>query len=191
MAERLQLKLSMKPPREELDSVRIASEDLKESRDLASDKKRSWHLGLFAVGRVFLGAVFIGGGVEMLADYGGTLSSLQETVIDLHRWVPLAIGFQLAAGAAVALGLFARAIALTTAAYLVIALLLVPPDLASDLGRAVGFANIGLVSALCMVAAHGAGALSLDHLLARRRRRKHALGQASRAKPSPVAQRAV
>lgn len=159
----------MTPVLEERERVRLAREDATELRQRARDVKSSWHHGLFAAGRVFLGLVLIGSAASMFADYSETVASLQETVIDLHQWVWLGLALQLAGGAAIALGFHTRKAAFATAAYVVALLLLVPPDLSSDLGRATGFANLTLVSALAMVAAHGAGLLSLDHVFEKRR----------------------
>jgi putative oxidoreductase len=160
----------MTPSIEELERSRIAREEQRERRHHAEDRMHAWRLGLFAAGRIFLGAVFVGSAVGMLADFSGTIASLQETVVDVHDLVPLAIGFQLIAGSAIVLGWFCRPAALAAATYLVSELMLVPPDLSTDLGRAVGFAHLGLLGALAMLAAHGAGRLSLDHVVDHRRR---------------------
>jgi putative oxidoreductase len=160
----------MSPSVEELDRARIAREDRREARHRTEDQMHAWRLGLFAAGRIFLGAVFVGSAISMLLDYGGTVASLQETLVDVHDFIPLALGFQLLAGSALVLGFLTRPAALATAAYLMAELLLIPPDLSTDLGRAVAFSHLGLLGALAMLAAHGAGRLSLDHVIDHRRR---------------------
>ena len=156
----------------DLDYVEIARQQARDERAEVRDKRRGRGFGLFAMGRIFLGAVFVGLGIDMLLDYGGTVASLQETVIDVRPLLPFAIVLQLVLGACLVVGLRARLAARLLAGYLVLAIVLVPPSLVTDLGRAVAFATLGLVSALAMVAAHGAGRLSLDHLLGYRRRRR-------------------
>ncbi len=163
---------------EQLQHERASREQARAEASFARDKRQSWRLGLFTSGRVFLGLTFAGSAGSMLADFGGTVASLQETLFDVHRLLPFALVFQLAAGLCVAAGFYARLAAASLAAYLLASLLVVPPDLSLDLGRAIALANLGLIGALAMLASHGAGRLSADH--ARERRRKRRLNAARR-----------
>lgn len=157
---------------EQLERVRASREQARAEATFARDKRQSWRLGLFTMGRLFLGFTFAASAISMLADFGGTVASLQETLFDVRRLLPFALALQLAAGLCIAAGFFARTAAASLGAYLLASLLVVPPDLTVDLGRAVALANLGFIGALAMLASHGPGRLSIDHARARRRKRR-------------------
>jgi len=154
---------------EDLQYERIAREEARERRRRRRDDRRSWQLGLFTTGRVFLGCVFAGSAAGIVAEWSSTLASLQDALFDARPLLPVAVGFQLLAGLALAVGFRARFFALAAMLYLAAELLVATPNLELDLGRAVGLAHLGLASALAMVAAHGAGPVSVDRVLRRRR----------------------
>ncbi|MBL8955091.1 MAG: DoxX family protein [Myxococcaceae bacterium] len=160
----------MRPGVEDLQYARIAREEAVERAQAGRDRRSSRQAGLFATGRVFLGLVFVGSAVSTLAEWSVALASLQEALFDARALLPVAVGFQLLAGAALVVGWRARLFAALTIGHLVLALLIASPSLELELGRAVGLAHLGLVGALVMVVAHGPGRLSVDRALRRRRR---------------------
>jgi putative oxidoreductase len=145
------------------------------------DDRGARQRGVFATGRLFLGLMFVCGAIEQLVDYSGTLASLMDAGVDVRSLVPFAIGLELIAGAMVALGLRVRWAAPALVGLVLLATLVMHPDLALALGRRAALENLGLVSALLMIAAHGAGPLSLDHVIIARRRR---LWQLHRLRPA-------
>ncbi len=156
---------------DDLQYARIAREDAKERAQLRRDKRRSWQMGLFATGRLFLGLVFIGSALSTIAEWSVTLASLQDLPFDVRSLLPVAVALQLLGGLALAVGFRARLFAVAMMVYGVVELLVATPSVELELGRALGLAHLGLAGALAMVAAHGAGRLSVDHALRKRRTR--------------------
>lgn len=146
----------------------------RQARAVVADHRRAWRLGLFATGRLLLAVPFLSAGFDKAIDPGRAALLLSETVIDVHRVAPLVTAIELLLGVMLVSGWWTRRAAAAAIVYVGVAVLLMRPDLSVALGRAIAVANFALAGGLLMVVAHGPGRLSVDHVIARRWKRRAA-----------------
>lgn len=123
-------------------------------------------LSLF--GRIGLSLVFIISGWGKIAGFDATQGYMEAMGVP-GALLPAVIALELGGGLAIFAGLFTRPVAIAIAVFSLLAAALFHGNFA-DASQFVPFwKNIAMAGGFLMVAAHGAGALSLDALLARRR----------------------
>lgn len=123
-------------------------------------------LSLF--GRIGLSLIFIISGWSKIGGYAGTQGYMEAMGVP-GALLPLVIALELGGGVAIAAGLFTRWIALALAGFSIVAAVIFHANF-SDPMQAISFwKNIGLAGGFLMLAAHGAGSLSIDAWLQRKR----------------------
>lgn len=123
-------------------------------------------LALF--GRVGLSLIFIISGWGKIAGYAATQQYMEAKGLP-GALLPLVIALELGGGLAILTGAFTRWIALALAAFSLASAALFHADF-GDVAQATNFwKNAAMAGGFLMLAAHGAGALSLDHAWAMRR----------------------
>lgn len=123
-------------------------------------------LSLF--GRLGLSLIFIISGWGKIAGYAATQQYMEAMGVP-GSLLPLVIALELGGGLAILAGGFTRAIALALAAFSLASAVLFHGNI-GDATQAIQFwKNVAMTGGFLMLAANGAGALSLDALWARRR----------------------
>ena len=119
-------------------------------------------------GRIGLSLIFIISGWGKIAAYAGTQQYMESAGLP-GALLPLVIALELGGGLAILTGTFTRWIALALAAFSLASAAVFHANL-GDAAQAINFwKNVAMAGGFLMLAAQGAGALSLDHLWARRR----------------------
>lgn len=122
---------------------------------------------LVALGRIGLSLLFIISGWGKVTAYAGTQQYMEAAGVP-GMLLPLVIAVEIGGGLAIVLGLFTRWVALGLALFALVAGLLFHATHLSDPNQAVHFwKNVAIAGGFLVLAAHGAGAYSLD---AKRRR---------------------
>ena len=122
---------------------------------------------LSLLGRVGLSLIFIISGFGKIAAYAGTQQYMQAAGVP-GALLPLVIALELGGGLAVLFGVFTRWAALALAAFSLASAFLFHAHFA-DQAQAINFwKNVAMTGGFFMLAAHGAGAYSLDAWRARR-----------------------
>jgi putative oxidoreductase len=124
---------------------------------------------LYAIGRMLVSTLFITSALAKLVDYDATLAALDGVVAAPALLLPLAIAVELIGGALLFAGIQVRRVGAGLIAWLVAVTLFVHYDLSNPLNRSFALANLAFAGALLMVVAHGAGALSFERILLRRK----------------------
>jgi putative oxidoreductase len=120
------------------------------------------------LGRVGLSLIFIISGWGKIAGYAGTQQYMEAMGVP-GGLLPLVIALELGGGLAILGGVFTRWIALALAAFSLASAALFHADF-GDAAQAINFwKNVAMAGGFLMLAAHGAGTLSLDHALGKRR----------------------
>ena len=123
---------------------------------------------LSLLGRVGLSLIFIISGWGKIAGYAATQQYMEAMGVP-GGLLPLVIALELGGGLAILAGAFTRWIALALAAFSLASAALFHADF-GDAAQAINFwKNAALAGGFLMLAAHGAGTLSLDHAWSRRR----------------------
>jgi putative oxidoreductase len=122
-------------------------------------------------GRLGLSLIFIISGWGKIAAYAGTQQYMESMGVP-GALLPLVIALELGGGLAILAGAFTRWIALALAGFSLAAFSLASAALFHGLGdpaQAIHFwKNVAMAGGFLMLAAHGAGAFSLDAVRARR-----------------------
>ncbi|HJW07826.1 MAG TPA: DoxX family protein [Rhodanobacter sp.] len=119
-------------------------------------------------GRVGLSLIFIISGWGKIAAYAGTQQYMASAGVP-GSLLPLVIALELGGGLAVLTGAFTRWIALALAAFSLASAALFHAHL-GDAAQAINFwKNVAMAGGFLMLAANGAGTLSLDHVWNKRR----------------------
>ncbi|KZC18733.1 MULTISPECIES: DoxX family protein [Rhodanobacter] len=119
-------------------------------------------------GRVGLSLIFIISGWGKIAAYAGTQQYMASAGLP-GSLLPLVIALELGGGLAVLTGAFTRWIALALAVFSLASAALFHAHL-GDAAQAINFwKNVAMAGGFLMLAAQGAGTLSLDHLRSKRR----------------------
>jgi putative oxidoreductase len=128
------------------------------------------------LGRVGLSTLFILTGYAKIAAYAGTQQYMASAGVPGFL-LPFVIALELGGGLAILAGFLTRPVALALAAFSVVAALLFHANLA-DQGQYINFfKNLSIAGGFLVLAANGAGALSVDAWLRGRspqRRSAHA-----------------
>jgi putative oxidoreductase len=123
-------------------------------------------LALF--GRIGLSLIFIISGLGKISAYAGTQQYMESAGLP-GALLPLVIALELGGGLAILTGAFTRWIALAMAAFALASAVVFHTHF-DDAAQAINFwKNVAMAGGFLMVAAHGAGTLSLDHLWSKRR----------------------
>jgi putative oxidoreductase len=118
---------------------------------------------LALLGRIGLSLIFIISGWGKIAGYAGTQQYMEAVGVP-GALLPLVIALELGGGLAILTGAFTRWIALALAAFSLASAVLFHADF-GDAAQATNFwKNVAMAGGFVMLAAHGAGTLSLDHL---------------------------
>jgi len=126
---------------------------------------------LTLLGRVGLALIFLIFGVGKIAAYAGTQQYMQSVGVP-GALLPLVIALEVGGGLAILFGLFTRFVAIAMAVFSLASALLFHAHFA-DQAQAINFwKNVSMAGGFLVLAAHGAGAYSLDAWLARRRGRR-------------------
>jgi putative oxidoreductase len=123
-------------------------------------------LSLF--GRLGLSLIFIISGWGKIAGYAATQQYMEAMGVP-GSLLPLVIALELGGGLAILAGGFTRAIALALAAFSLASAVLFHGNLGDATQAIMFWKNVAMAGGFLMLAANGAGALSLDALRARRR----------------------
>lgn len=119
------------------------------------------------LGRLGLSLIFIISGWGKIAGYAATQQYMESAGVP-GVLLPLVILLELGGGLAILSGLFTRWIALALAAFSLASAAMFHG--LADPAQAINFwKNVSMAGGFLMLAAHGAGTLSLDHLLNKRR----------------------
>lgn len=128
-------------------------------------------------GRSLLALIFVLSGAGKLAAYAGTQQYMESAGVP-GLLLPLVILAELGGGLTLIAGLFTRFSAVALAGFSMVAAVLFHADFA-DQNQMIHFMkNVSIAGGLLLLAAHGAGAWSLDALIARRGGRALAAGAA-------------
>lgn len=129
---------------------------------------------LFAlIGRLALAALFLPAGLSKVTGFAGTVGYIESMGLPLAGLAAvIAIAVEVVGGAALVAGLFTRPVAIVLAIFTVVASVFfhaywaVPADQAF-MQQLLFYKNIAVAGGLLILAAHGAGAFSVDHKRAR------------------------
>ncbi|HEY0914635.1 MAG TPA: DoxX family protein [Pseudoxanthomonas sp.] len=120
------------------------------------------------LGRLGLSLIFIISGWGKIAGYAATQQYMEAMGVP-GSLLPLVIALELGGGLAILAGGFTRAIALALAAFSLASAALFHGNLGDATQAIMFWKNVAMAGGFLMLAANGAGALSLDALWARRR----------------------
>lgn len=124
---------------------------------------------LALLGRIGLSLIFIISGWAKIAGYAGTQQYMESAGVP-GALLPLVIALELGGGLAILAGAFTRWIALAIAAFSLASAVLFHGNF-GDAAQATSFwKNVAMAGGFIMLAAHGAGTFSLDHLWKQRRK---------------------
>jgi putative oxidoreductase len=123
---------------------------------------------LSLLGRIGLSLIFIISGWGKIAGYAATQQYMESAGVP-GALLPLVIALELGGGLAILAGAFTRWIALALAVFALASAALFHANL-GDAAQAVNFwKNVAIAGGFLMLAAHGAGTLSVDHAWTKRR----------------------
>jgi putative oxidoreductase len=122
--------------------------------------------GADLLGRLFLVLLFLTAGFGKIGGYAGTAAYMAANGVP-GLLLPLVIVLEIGGGILVLLGWHTRIVSLLLAGFTLLALLFFHLPVTAD-NQIVFFAELGVAGGFLVLAAHGAGAWSLDAWLARR-----------------------
>lgn len=124
------------------------------------------HATTSLLGRAGLSLIFIISGWGKLAAYAGTQQYMESMGVP-GALLPLVIALELGGGLLLLAGGFTRLLAIGLGAFWLLAGILFHGDLADPMQAILFWKNVAIAGGLALLAANGAGALSLDAWLAR------------------------
>ena len=117
------------------------------------------------IGRILLAHIFIMAGINKLgAGYSGTQAYMESMGVP-GALLPVVITLEIAGGLALAAGLVTRYSAWALAAFTVVAGVLFHANFSDQMQTILFMKNMAMAGGLLVLAAAGAGAISLDHKL--------------------------
>lgn len=120
------------------------------------------------LGRTLIGGMFAMAGISKIGAYTGTQGYMESVGVP-GALLPLVIAFEIGAGLALIAGLQTRLIAVLLSGFTLMTAVIFHFDLADPVQSLFFFKNIAIAGGLMVIAAFGAGAFSLDRLIAQRR----------------------
>jgi putative oxidoreductase len=120
------------------------------------------------LGRIGLSLIFIISGWGKIAGYAATQGYMESAGVP-GALLPLVIALELGGGLAILAGAFTRWIALGLAAFSLVAAAIFHGKLDDAMTAIMFWKNVAIAGGFLMLAANGAGALSLDSFWSRRR----------------------
>lgn len=118
-------------------------------------------------GRTLLGLMFVGAGLDKIGAYAGTQGFMESMGVP-GGLLPLVIALEIGAGAAVMLGIVTRLSAVALAAFTVVAAVVFHADFSDQMQSILFMKNLAVAGGFLMLAVHGAGAWSVDRIIAGR-----------------------
>ena len=122
-------------------------------------------------GRLLLAQIFLLAGVSKVGGYAATAAYMEAMGVS-PALLPGVIALEIGGGLALVLGWQVRWAALALAGFSVVAAILFHGNIAEQMQMLLFTKNIALAGGLLVLSAHGAGSLSLDAWLLRRRDRQ-------------------
>ncbi len=116
------------------------------------------------VGRILIALLFIVSGWAKISGYSGTQAYMQSAGVP-GGILPLVILLELGGGIAIIAGFQTRLIALVLAGFSIVAALLFHAGSPDQIQQIMFLKNLGLAGGFLFLVAHGAGRISIDHLL--------------------------
>ena len=121
------------------------------------------------VGRCALAQLFLLAGLQKLTDYGGTQQYMHSAGVP-GLLLPLVMLLELGGGVALIVGWQTRLAAAALAVFCVLAALLFHAHFGDEMQSIMFMKNIAIAGGLAVLAARGAGGMSLDARVSRRSR---------------------
>ena len=119
------------------------------------------------VGRLFLGHIFLLAGLNKLGDgYAGTAGYMDSVGVP-GGLLPLVIALEIVGGLMILLGFKVKWAAYALAGFTIAAAVIFHSNLAEQMQMILFMKNFSIAGGLLLVAAHGAGALSIDSKMSR------------------------
>lgn len=123
---------------------------------------------LSLLGRLGLSLIFIISGWGKLAGYAATQQYMESTGVP-GALLPLVIALELGGGLAILAGAFTRWIAIAIALFSIVSAVIFHADFADPMQAISFWKNVAMAGGFFVLAANGAGNLSLDAAWAKRR----------------------
>lgn len=114
-----------------------------------------------AIGRIMLGHIFLLAGINKISAYAGTQAYMTSMGVP-GMLLPLVIATEILGGLAVILGWQTRWASWALAGFTLIAAIIFHTDFSNQMQSIMFMKNIAITGGLLILAAHGAGTLSLD-----------------------------
>jgi putative oxidoreductase len=124
---------------------------------------------LSLLGRIGLSLIFLISGWGKIAGYAATQGYMESQGVP-GGLLPLVIALELGGGLALLAGFYTRWVALALAGFTIVAALVFHSNLADQMQALMFWKNFAIAGGFLLLAANGAGALSFDEGLGRRRR---------------------
>ena len=135
---------------------------------LGADRSPAINAAASLLGRFGLSLIFIISGWGKIGGYDATQQYMEAMGVP-GGLLPLVIALELGGGLALLAGAFTRWIALALAAFSLVAAALFHGNLGDGMQAILFWKNVAMAGGFLMLFAHGAGALSVDAVWARRR----------------------
>ena len=113
------------------------------------------------VARILLSHIFILAGINKITGYAGTQGYMESMGVP-GMLLPLVIILEIVGGLAILLGWQARAAAYALAGFTVVAAILFHGNISDQIQMIMFMKNLSITGGLLLLAANGAGAMSLD-----------------------------
>lgn len=112
-------------------------------------------------GRIFIAAIFVISGIGKIGAYDATEAYMVASGVPAGL-LPVVIAFEILAGLAVAVGLFARPAAFLLAGFSLVAAVLFHADFADPVQSILFWKNVAIAGGFLFIVVHGAGPWSVD-----------------------------
>jgi putative oxidoreductase len=124
---------------------------------------------LSLLGRIGLSLIFLISGWGKIAGYAATQGYMESQGVP-GGLLPLVIALELGGGLAILAGFYTRWVALALAGFTIAAALIFHANLGDQMQALMFWKNLAIAGGFLLLAANGAGALSFDEGIGRRRR---------------------